>query len=249
MTEEEAKDWVKNKANQDKVVRQFFKDNKPTEGKIAFFMAGIPGAGKTEFTDNAINEGSPELISIEHDQLVEYIEGYKPEEYYNYRKAGSGLVTRIFEECLHHGYAFVFDGTLSHENGIRNINKCFKQGYAVVVVYIVQTPDVAWELTQARELVKKRAIEKKGFIETCNKINANLLNIFLSHKTNPNFRFWIINKHGQPDVSNATVIMHSGTLDKSKEVEKALKTPYNLNIWKRYNYYGINVNPGTEERS
>jgi hypothetical protein len=83
MTEEEAKSWVKDKTNQDQVVQQFFKDNKPTKSKIAFFMAGIPGAGKTEFANNAIKEDSPELISIEHDQLVEYIEGYKPEEYYN----------------------------------------------------------------------------------------------------------------------------------------------------------------------
>jgi hypothetical protein len=46
MTEEEAKSWVKDKTNQDKVVRQFFKDNKPMKSKIAFFMAGIPGAVK-----------------------------------------------------------------------------------------------------------------------------------------------------------------------------------------------------------
>ena len=229
MTEEEAKRWVKDKANQEEVVRQFFKDNKPTKAKVAFFMAGIPGAGKTEFTDNAIKD-SPELISIEHDQLVEYIEDYKPEAYYNYRKSGSTLVSRIFKECLSHGYAFVFDGTLSHDNGVRNINKCFKHGYRVIVVYIVQDTNMAWELTQARELVKKRAIEKKGFIETCNKINANLLKIFLSNKANPIFSFWIIHKGGKADMRNATVIMHSGTLDKSKEIEKALKTTYNINI-------------------
>lgn len=107
MNEEEAKKWAKDKANQNKVVRAFFRKNKPTRVKIAFFMTGIPGAGKTEFTQNAIRESSPELISIEHDQLVEYIDGYKPESYYNYRKAGSILVTRIFEECLKSGYTFV----------------------------------------------------------------------------------------------------------------------------------------------
>jgi len=230
MTEEEAKTWVKNKANQNKVVRQFFKDNKPTKSKIVFFMAGIPGAGKTEFANNAIKEDAPELISIEHDQLVEYIEGYKPEEYYNYRKAGSVLVTRIFDECLRNDYAFIFDGTLSHENGVRNINKCLKNGYNVVIVYIVQDTSMAWELTQARELVKKRAIEKNGFIDTCNKINANLLNIFLAHKTNSNFTFLVIHKRGQHDMSNATAIMHDSELNQSEEIEKLLKTPYTVNI-------------------
>lgn len=228
MTEEEAKHWVKVKDNQDKIVSLFFKRNKPHKTKVAFFMAGIPGAGKTEFTDNTMREASPELISIEHDQLVEYIDGYQPEAYYNYRKAGSVLVTRIFNECLKNGYAFIFDGTLSHENGKRNIDKCLKQGYRVIIVYIVQEARAAWELTQARELVKKRAIEKEGFIETCNKINTNLLAIFRAHKSKSRFSFWIINKRGQVDLKNATAIMHGEDFDKSQEIEKALQTSYNL---------------------
>jgi len=232
MTEEEAKSWAKNKTNQDAVVKAFFSANKPTAVKIAFFMAGIPGAGKTEFTENTIKESSPALISIEHDQLVEYIDGYKPEAYYNYRKAGSALVSRIFDECLKNEYAFVFDGTLSHENGIRNIKKSLNKGYEVIIIYIVQDVLKAWELTQARELVKKRAIEKAGFIETCNKINANLLTIFNTYKSNPQFSFWILNKRGQNDMSNATALMHSKDLDVSAEIEKALKTDYNLDIKK-----------------
>lgn len=228
MTEEEAKRWVKDKANQDKVAAKFFKQHKTSKTKTAFFMAGIPGAGKTEFTQNTMREASPELIPIEHDQLVEYIEGYKPEAYYNYRKAGSRLVTRIFNDCLDNEYPFVFDGTLSHENGIRNINKCLKKGYRVVVVYIVQEANAAWELTKARELVKKRAIERKGFINTCNKINANLLKIFRAHKNDNKFSFWIINKQGHKDLGNATAIIHNQELNKARQIEQELKKPYNL---------------------
>ncbi len=228
MTEEEAKKWVKDKTNQDKVAAKFFKEHRSVPAKVAFFMAGIPGAGKTEFTQNTIREDTPELIPIEHDQLVEYIKGYRPEAYYNYRKAGSALVTRIFNDCLKNGYAFVFDGTLSHENGHRNINKCLKKGYRVIVVYIVQEANAAWELTQARELVKKRSIERKGFVETCNKINANLLKIFKTHNGDDKFSFWIINKRGHKDLRNATAIMHSQRLNKAKQIEQALKKPYNL---------------------
>ncbi len=128
MTEEQAKHWVKDKTNQNKVVDLFFSHNKPKKAKVAVFMAGIPGAGKTEFAENVIKLPL-KLISIEHDKLVEYIDGYEPEEYYDYRKAGSVLVTRIFDECLRSGYGFVFDGTLSHENGAKNINKCLHHGY------------------------------------------------------------------------------------------------------------------------
>lgn len=193
-------------------------------------MAGIPGAGKTEFAEQTIRENSPALIPIEHDKLVEYIDGYTPENYYNYRKAGSTLVTDIFDECLKSGSAFIFDGTLSHENGIRNIRKTLKAGYAVYVVYIVQDAQVAWELTQARELVKKRVIKKQGFIETCTKINKSLRSIFRTFKEHDNFNFWLINKGGALSHANATAIIHGSDLDAADAIEKALQTDYNLDI-------------------
>lgn len=163
MTEDEAKKWVKDKSNQAKVLKQFFSDFPGTDVKVAFFMAGIPGAGKTEFAESTIREEQPVFIPIEHDKLVEYIDTYKPENYYNFRKAGSALVTLVFEEVIKNGHAFIFDGTLSHENGSRNIKKAINAGYDVYVVYIVQDAKVAWQLTKARELVKKRSIQKKRF--------------------------------------------------------------------------------------
>jgi len=98
----------------------------------------------------------------------------------------------------------------------------------VIVVYIVQDAALAWKLTQARELVKKRAIERTGFIETCKKINLNLLNIFKKHKNNVKFSFWLIDKQGRHDMQKAVAIMHSATLDKSGEIEKALQATYNI---------------------
>lgn len=230
MSEEEAKKWVKVKANQAQVINQFFKDYPPKQGRIGYFMAGIPGAGKTEFAENTIRESAPVLVPIEHDKLVEYIPQYKPENYYNYRKAGSALVTAIFDICLKNGYAFVFDGTLAHENGIRNVEKALKANYGLFIIYIVQDAKMAWKLTQDRELVKKRAIEKNGFVDTCNKINTNLLHIFSMYKNIPKFNFWIINKRGALGMENATAIMHGYGLDQSPEIEKELGKSYNIRV-------------------
>lgn len=230
MDEAAAKKWVKDKKNRAAVLAQFFEHFPHTKAKIAFFMAGIPGAGKTEFAEQAIRENSPALIPIEHDKLVEYIDGYAPENYYNYRKAGSALVTGVLNECLKNGSAFILDGTLSHESSIRNVRKALKAGYAVYVIYIVQDAQVAWELTQARELVKKRAIEKRGFLETCAKINKSLQNIFHAFKDHDNFNFWLINKGGSLSHANATAIIHGPDLDATDAIEKALQTGYNLDI-------------------
>jgi len=230
MTVENAKAWVKDKINQDKVVEEFFKDYPPHKKKMAFFMAGIPGAGKTEFAENTINRLKPKLVPIEHDKLVEYIDGYKPEDYYSFRTAGSVLVTRILDECLKNGYSFIFDGTLSHERGYKNIEKALKKGYFVQVVYIVQETNKAWQLTKDREIVKKRAIEKEGFIATCSKINSSLLDIFKRFKSNEGFGFWIFNKNGKIGVSEATSIIYSSEqIGRAREVEKALQATYNVN--------------------
>lgn len=227
MDEYKAKKWVKDKSNQKMVMDKFLKDYPPTHAKIALFMAGIPGAGKTEFAENTIREATPAFLPIEHDKLVEYIDTYRPENYYNYRKAGSTLVTKLFDVALEHEYAFIFDGTLSHDNSINNINKAIRAGYVVYVLYIVKDARLAWELTRARELNTRRGIEKAGFIDTCNKINLNLRAIFKTHKEHKSFNFWIINKRGVHGIENATAIFHGPGLDKSVAIEKELRKSYN----------------------
>ena len=53
MTEEQAKAWAKDKNNQHDVIKQCVADcQNLRDAKIAIFMAGIPGAGKTEFVRN-----------------------------------------------------------------------------------------------------------------------------------------------------------------------------------------------------
>ncbi|MFZ1811963.1 MAG: zeta toxin family protein [Candidatus Saccharimonadales bacterium] len=220
MDEHHAKLWVKDKSNQRIVLEKCLKKFHPTASKIAIFMAGIPGAGKTEFVQNTLMEMS-DFIPIEHDALVEFIDFYQPENYYKYRSAGSVLVSKLFDECIKHGYDFIFDGTLSHEQSIRNIRKTIHEGYRVNIIYIVQDKAAAWQLTQAREQLKKRAIERKSFLATCHKINKNLLTIFREHKDNSLFSFWIIDKRNGID-SQANLILHNSSIDHTDEIENIL---------------------------
>ncbi len=229
MSEDQAKDWVKVKANQLKVIAASTEE-KPRADKLAFFMAGIPGAGKTELAKGL--QGSPhgDFTVIEHDQLVEHIDGYRPENYYDFRKAGSTLVTKLFEHCLKNGYSFIFDGTLSHDNGYKNIKKALSKGYSVIVVYVHQDISSAWKLTQDRELVKKRAIERSGFVETCQKITASLKRIFTTFNSNPRFAFWIVKKNGAPGMENSEIIFYDtidGASDKDA-IEQVLNEDYNV---------------------
>ena len=191
MTEAELNDWISNKNNLKKVVERFFAE----QSKWAIFMAGIPGAGKTEFVKQLKDEPYFEnFITIEHDKLVEYLPGYRPENYYRYRRAGNPVVGNIFKRCLECGHSFIMDGTLAHNAGLDNIKKTLKRGYSVLVVYIVLTADKAWEITRKREKVTKRGIERAGFVATCNAINQKLLDIFTTYASNANFRFVYVDK-------------------------------------------------------
>ena len=232
MTEEQAKAWVKDKINQQAVVDRFFADYPPQREHMAFFMAGIPGAGKTELATNALMEMSHTLVPIEHDKLVEYIDGYRREDYYIYRKAGSVLVTRILNECLKHGYGFIFDGTLSHPNGARNVGRTLNAKYLTVIVYVIQDVDAAWFSTQDRNVVTGRRVEKSGFIETCNNITANLSVIYNTYKDHPGIGFWIFDKRSNPYGSTAPIVAYSNAAKlllgsgNISVVEKALTVSY-----------------------
>jgi hypothetical protein len=229
MDEDQAKTWVKDKANQQNVIATCLGKN-PRSDKLAFFMAGIPGAGKTELAKGL--QGSPlgNFTVIEHDQLVEHIDGYKPEDYYNFRTAGSTLVTKLFEHCLRNGYSFIFDGTLSHDNGYRNIKKTLDHGFSVIVLYVHQDIASAWKLTQDRELVKKRAIERSGFINTCQMITLSLKKIYASFQDNPKFAFWLVKKNGTPGMENSEIFFHDNIDSKGGDgvtIEQILEERYN----------------------
>ena len=225
MDERHIRAWAKDKHNQKLVVDTLFSSYKPQRNKVAIFMAGIPGAGKTEFATNTLM-AIPGFMPIEHDALVEYIHGYEPANYYSFRSAGSTLVTKVFENCLKEGYDFIFDGTLTSDQSHHNIQKTLAKGYKVNIMYILQDRTAAWELTQARELVKKRSIEPDGFVKSCQKIHANLLQIFSAHKTDPHFSFWVIDKRFITTDPDAKLILHNEKADHSKEIEELLSNEY-----------------------
>ena len=220
--EEKALAWVKKKANKDWVVEQVIKDAKPVKKKIAFFMAGIPGAGKTEFASRLIARGPIQQllrpITIEHDGLVEYIPGYKPKDYYHYRKAGSRLVGYLFNFCLKNSYSFIFDGTLSHPTSSKNVQRALDKDYdGVFVVYVMQAAEPAWEMTGKRRQISGRPIEKEGFKDTCKKINPNLSQLLETHMDNPNFFFTLIDKAGKLNLQGAFYLETVGLGVESKK--------------------------------
>lgn len=149
----------------------------PHDEPAAFFMAGLPGAGKTEFTLNIIQELGLKVVRIDMDEIATHIESYNPLKADAFREAASDMMNAVYDRTLHRRVDFIMDGTFRSAKSLDNIQRALKKGYSVKVFYISQDPEVAWSFTRAREKVEKRSIHRQGFISTSAEIFENLAHL------------------------------------------------------------------------
>ena len=140
----------------------------PEENPVSVFMAGSPGAGKTESSKNLIEKfsrGVNKILRIDPDELRVLIPGYTGDNSYLFHGAVSTLVSKIHDLALGNNQSFVFDGTLSNtEKAKENIKRSLKRKRFVQIFYVYQDPIQAWNFVQKRELEEGIRIEKEHFI-------------------------------------------------------------------------------------
>lgn len=140
---------------------------KPEKNPVSVFMAGSPGAGKTEASIELLKEtdGNP-VIRIDPDDLRNEFPGYTGDNAWLFQGAVSVLVNCIHDAALEQNQSFVLDGTLSHyEVARKNIERSLKRGRSVQILYVYQEPKLAWDFVQARETQEGRRIRPETFIE------------------------------------------------------------------------------------
>lgn len=164
--------WVRRPANKRLVTEKFasIKAYKPVDKPLVVFMAGSPGAGKTEFikgfrksVDQLANTRS---ICIDPDAIRELLPGYTGANSYLFQRAISIAVDDLFRHVLKNKQSAFIDGTLAnYSRAYQNVSKVLDQYKAVLIVYVFQHPYVAWHFTKLREAVEGRNIQKEDFIE------------------------------------------------------------------------------------
>lgn len=174
MTEEELE--IKGKANShahsikktfakkltDKVLHP--KEKKP----VSVFMAGSPGAGKTEASKALIDQFDGAVIRIDADEFrAEFKEhGYTGDNSWLFQAAVSILVEKVHDLVISQGQSFILDGTFTnYDKAKKNIGRSLKRSRNVQILYVYQDPVLAWEFVQAREQVEGRNIPLNRFIE------------------------------------------------------------------------------------
>lgn len=135
---------------------------------VSVFMAGSPGAGKTEASKALLAEFEEEgtdTIRIDPDELRNRFEAYSGDNSWLFQPATSILVDKIHDRVLKNEQNFLLDGTLSHYDKARsNIERSLKRGRFVQIYYVYQEPEMAWRFVKAREELEGRRILPEHFI-------------------------------------------------------------------------------------
>jgi UDP-N-acetylglucosamine kinase len=158
------------KSHADEIISRVVESAQPaTHQPLSIFMAGSPGAGKTEFSKRLIpileQGGIDKIIRIDPDDLRIILPGYSGTNSHLFQGATSVGVEKVHDYALEKGLNFLLDGTLSNSaKALHNVGRSIRKGRAVVLFYIFLEPAIAWELTQKREALEGRRISKEAFV-------------------------------------------------------------------------------------
>jgi predicted ABC-type ATPase len=139
----------------------------PDSAPVSVFMAGSPGAGKTESSQNLITEtakGHP-ILRIDPDEFRRKFSNYSGTNSHLFQAATSILADYVHDCALENLQSFVFDGTFSNlEKARQNIERSLKRDRFVQILYVYQDPLQAWEFVKARERRDGRNVPIDSFI-------------------------------------------------------------------------------------
>ena len=161
---------TKEAKNIKKLIASKLVDHLPQEeSAVSVFMAGSPGAGKTETARNMIDNFSSaygvELVHIENDELRKEFEDYNGVNSPLFQRPATLLVEAIHDRALKRDVSFILDSTLSSfEKAKSNIERSLKRNRYVLIIFVYQEPEQAWRLVKAREVVEGRRVPNEVFI-------------------------------------------------------------------------------------
>lgn len=219
-------EWTKN--HQKEIVDRIISDAGlcPENEPMAIFMAGLPGAGKTELSNGFIKEMRTKPIRIDMDELATYIKGYQPEKADLFRASATRILNNLFDKTIKKHLPFIMDGTFGSKMALTNVERVLKRGYIVQIAYAFQDPKLAWQFTKAREKVEHRAIKEDGFIETYYKTISNLHELARRDYENVTIDIFIKNEDNTVGQRIENV--------RENQIDDILKVVYNKDKLKEY---------------
>lgn len=158
------------KANRTRIAREIadVRAYPGEETPVSVFMAGSPGAGKTEVSKALIagfEDVGARALRIDPDDLRAYFLEYTGNNSRLFQRGVNSIVERLHDLVLEQRQSFLLDGTLANEQvARRNVERSLRRNRDITIVYVYQDPLLAWEFVKARELTEGRNIPKAEFI-------------------------------------------------------------------------------------
>ncbi|KOX98978.1 zeta toxin family protein [Pseudomonas nunensis] len=140
---------------------------------LTVFMAGSPGAGKTEISkamvdvleQGTVSVEAKKILRIDPDDFRCLIPGYAGSNSYLYQRGVTRILERVLDRVFEKRISFLLDGTLANiDVAKRNINRVLANQRIAQVIYVYQEPSLAWQFVQAREITEGRNIPLEVFV-------------------------------------------------------------------------------------
>lgn len=144
----------------------------PEEHPFTVFMAGSPGAGKTEVSKAIVfaveDSADPDfsyVLRIDPDEYRSLLPGYEGNNSWLFQKAVIKILEKVLDRAFKQSVAFILDGTLSsYEVARSNTKRALDRGRVVQILYVYQCPIKAWSFVQDREVAEGRNIPLEAFV-------------------------------------------------------------------------------------
>lgn len=170
-TEQQALDYIK--SHQQLLIDTFAKGAEVVSQPVSLFMAGSPGAGKTEVSQALMGQFTTVPIRIDADEIRTLCPGYIGANAHLFQKAATKGVHILYDYALHNTHHLILDGTFAYGNALQNIKRSIDKGRTTELWFIYQEPLKAWEFTQAREAIQCRHVSKGVFVSAFLKAQEN----------------------------------------------------------------------------
>lgn len=162
------------KSHKKEIIDKFANKQKylPVEKPFTIFMAGSPGAGKTEFStyfDPKLYAYKCEvpIVRIDADEIRKMLPGYDGTNASIFQTASTIGVEKLFDHVNHNDQNVILDTTFSDFNKAKaNVERSIRHNRKIGIFYIHLEPKTAWAYTKIREKKEGRYVSKDFFIES-----------------------------------------------------------------------------------
>lgn len=169
-------EWIKSKLGKMELLKLFASSDKyiSEDNPMTLFMAGSPGAGKTEISTNLIKEFGQKPVRIDADEIRARCPGYNGKNSSLFQECATKGVNVLFDHCLDSKYSVIMDATFAYEKATMNIERSLAKGRVVIIWFVYQDPLQAWKITKAREAQEGRHVPIEVFINAYFKSQSNV---------------------------------------------------------------------------